>query len=166
MTSEPPLRLAMTEAARDAAGRLFAETVATLRPLLPETTEIHHVGATAVPGCLTKGDLDIVVRVAPEDFTAADQALALRYARNTGSVRTRDFSAFETPDAEPPLGIQLAAKGGDHDFFHLFVARLRAEPDLVARYNALKRRFEGQPMEIYREAKSDFIRAVLATGDA
>ena len=154
----------MTESARYAAGRLFAETVEALRPLLPETAEIHHVGATAVPGCLTKGDLDIVVRVTPEKFAVSDQALALRYARNTGSVRTHDFCAFETPDSEPPLGIQLTAKGGDHDFFHLFVERLRAEPDLLKRYNALKRRFEGQPMEVYRKAKSDFIRAVLAAG--
>ena len=159
--AEPPFRLADTEAAREAADRLYAETIEWLRPVLPESAEIHHVGATAIPGCLTKGDLDMVVRVEASDFPAADRALDSRYARNTGSVRTECFSAFEQPESVPPLGIQLTAKGGAYDFFHLFVARLLAEPALVACYNDLKRRFEGKPMEDYRAAKSDFIGHVL-----
>ncbi|MFD0988061.1 GrpB family protein [Methyloligella solikamskensis] len=163
---ESPFRLADMEAAREAADRLFAETSESLRRVLPETAEIHHVGATAVPGCVTKGDLDIVVRVRLPDFAAADRVLSARYARNSGSIRTETFSAFEKPDASPALGIQLTAIGGEHDFFHLFVSRLLADPQLVSRYNALKRRFEGKPMEDYRAAKSDFIGQVLkASGD-
>ena len=160
-TAEPLFRLADMEAAREAADRLFEETVRSLRPVLPETAEIHHVGATAIPGCLTKGDLDMVVRVAASDFRTADRALGARYVRNTGSVRTETFSAFEQRESVPPLGIQLTAKGGEQDFFHLFIARLLADPALVARYNALKRRFEGKPMDVYRAAKSDFICQVL-----
>jgi GrpB-like predicted nucleotidyltransferase (UPF0157 family) len=159
---EPSFRLADKERAREAADRLFSETVQSLRPHLPASAEIHHVGATSVPGCLTKGDLDVVVRVAASDFAAADRVLGSRYARNAGSIRTEIFSAFESPDSVPPLGIQLTAKGGEYDVFHVFVARLLEDPKLVERYNALKRRFEGQPMEAYRTAKSAFIREILA----
>ena len=42
---------------------VVAKLNASLRPLLP-TAEIEHIGATAIPGALTKGDLDVMVRVA------------------------------------------------------------------------------------------------------
>ena len=108
-----------------------------------------HVGATAVPGCLTKGDLDVVVRVEPADFAAAEARLAGRFGRNAGSVRTEDFAAFAEAGRSPPLGIQLTVKGGALDIFHAFAAALRGDPALVRRYNALKLRFRGRPMAVF-----------------
>lgn len=70
-----------------------------LRPrlavVLPSDAVIEHVGATAVSGCLTKGDLDISVQVDPQAFAAADLALSGLFERNAGSVRTDSFSAFK-----------------------------------------------------------------------
>jgi GrpB-like predicted nucleotidyltransferase (UPF0157 family) len=60
---------------------------------LPATADVRHIGATAVPDCLTKGDLDIVVRVPSDDFADADTALATLFARNEGSIRTEGFSS-------------------------------------------------------------------------
>jgi hypothetical protein len=60
--------------ARAAAEALFASTGAEIRALLPYAADIRHIGATAVPGCLTKGDLDIVVN----GRTGADGRPALR----------------------------------------------------------------------------------------
>ncbi len=148
--------------AREAAERLFQQVEAELRGLLPASADIRHVGATAVPGCLTKGDLDIVVRIAAEDFVAADAALAGRFARNMGSKRTDSFSSFEDGAASPHLGIQLTVVGGEDDSFHLFAEALRREPELVARYNALKQAFVGEPMQVYRSAKSAFVKEVLS----
>ena len=111
MGSEP-FTLADTESARVAAERLFASVRETLAELLPPTADIRHVGATAVPGCLTKGDLDIVVRVPANDFAAADAVLASRFARNGGSIRTDTFSAFEDGSSQPHLGVQLAVITG------------------------------------------------------
>lgn len=147
--------------ARRDAERLFARVNAELGALLPACTEIHHVGATAVPGCLTKGDLDIAVRVGPGTFAAADAVLASKFARNAGSKRTDAFSAFEDATATPHLGVQLTAKGGADDYFHLFADALRRSTELVAAYNALKQRFDGKPMDAYRNAKSAFIEDVL-----
>lgn len=119
-----------------------------------------------MPGCLTKGDLDIVVRVQREDFQAAEAALAARYARNSGSVRTNEFAAFEDETCTPHLGIQLTVKGGGVDVFHQFAAALRADPALVKRYNELKLAHDGQPMDRYRAAKDAFVTDALRLGSA
>ena len=119
------LRLINPERARDQAERLFGLTRAALQSVLP-TADIRHVGATAIRGCLTKGDLDIVVRVPAKDFAQAETVLATRYAFNSGSTRTTDFAAFEDATTDPPLGIQLTVIDGPFDFFHAFVEALCA----------------------------------------
>lgn len=153
------------DAAGVAAERLFERVAAELEALLPASADVRHIGATAVPGCLTKGDLDVVVRIEANAFAEADRVLAQRFSRNEGSKRTGSFSAFEDAHAVPHLGVQLTVKGGADDYFHLFVDALKADPALVEAYNALKVRLAGQPMELYREAKSAFIRNVLARQD-
>lgn len=150
------------EASRRAAERLFAETALRLRSLLPASARVRHIGSTAIPGCLTKGDLDIVIRVEQQDFAQADEILASRFRRNTGSARTASFSAFEDSDVTPCLGIQLTLIDGPHDDFHVFAEALRRDAELVARYNDLKRTFDGRPMDDYRAAKDKFIAEVLA----
>ena len=152
-----------TAAAVSAAHAAFAALQARLSPLLPAARDIRHIGATAVPGCLTKGDLDIVVRVQLADFAATEATLAKLFERNTGSVRTADFAAFKDDLADPQLGIQLTAIGGAFDNFHCFVKRLQRDPALVEAYNDLKRRFHGRAMDEYREAKGAFVATVLAT---
>lgn len=150
------------EAAVAAAQHLYAKVEQRLKRDLPPGVDIRHIGATAVPGCLTKGDLDVLVRVPPEGFAATESALARLYERNLGSLRTETFAAFEDAAETPHLGIQLVAAGGPQDFFHHFIEALRASPELLADYNALKRRYDGSSMDAYRSAKDRFIARVLA----
>jgi len=161
MTNEPPFTLVDPQEARAAAQRLFETVKGALREVLP-TADIRHIGSTAIPGCLTKGDLDIAVRVPVDAFPAAEAALARMYVRNDGSIRTATFSAFEDGASDPHLGIQLAAIDGPSDFFHLFVEALLSDPELVEEYNKLKRAHAGQAMAAYRTAKDEFIESVLA----
>ena len=161
MSNEPPFQLVDTEHAREKAQRLFERVRNSLVPLLPSDVDIRHIGATAVPGCLTKGDLDIVIRVPGKAFQQADALLARHFARNDGSVRTASFSAFEDATTDPHLGIQLTMISGPHDFFHLFVEALRRSPELVSEYNTLKLLHEGNDMAIYRAAKDAFVERVL-----
>ncbi|MGE0629230.1 MAG: GrpB family protein [Hyphomicrobiaceae bacterium] len=161
--TEPPLTLADPERARADAERLFDVVSISLAAVLPRSADIRHIGATAVPGCLTKGDLDVVVRVPAADFDAADALLASRFARNEGSVRTDAFSAFEDAGCHPHLGIQLVAVDGPLDEFHRFVEALLKSSALVDEYNTLKRRYVGVEMETYRAAKGAFVEKVLAT---
>jgi GrpB-like predicted nucleotidyltransferase (UPF0157 family) len=161
-SKEPPFALVDAERACKAAQRLFATVRELLAARLPPTAEVRHIGATAIPGCLTKGDLDIVVRIPAEDFAEADAALASLFTRNEGSIRTGTFSAFEDATNDPHLGVQLAAIDGPFDTFHLFVEALRRSPQLVEDYNALKRRHDGLDMDVYRAAKDAFVEQVLA----
>jgi GrpB-like predicted nucleotidyltransferase (UPF0157 family) len=160
MSLETPLRLVDPELARLRAESLFERTRAALQTVLP-MADIRHIGATAIRGCLTKGDLDIVVRVPSDDFTHAETVLSNRFSRNQGSTRTSDFAAFEDVSTDPHLGIQLTAIGGPFDFFHEFVEALGASPQLVREYNALKSAHEGHEMAVYRAAKDAFIDRVL-----
>ena len=149
---------------RATADELYEYTRDRLVEILPPKSLIEHIGATAVPGCLTKGDLDLVVRVEAPLFAQADRALVSMFDRNAKSVQTESFSAFEDRSANMSVGIQLTTIGGEFDVFHQFADRLRQNPNLVEQYNALKRRFEGKSMEDYRDAKSAFIESVLNAG--
>lgn len=144
------------------AASAYSEVARILTARLPSSVEIRHVGATAVPGCLTKGDLDVVVRVPPEAFAEADGVLASLFARNEGSDRTETFSAFTDEAAAPPLGVQLTVMGGPYDDFHAFVEALRASPSLLHAYNALKREQDGVDMDAYRLVKHEFVERVLS----
>ncbi len=162
MSNEPTFTLVDAEGAHEKAQRLYEAVSTSLKAVLPPTADIRHIGATAVPGCLTKGDLDIVVRVDAGHFDDADSAIAYRFTRNEGSVRTKTFSAFEDDSNDPHLGIQLAAINGPFDFFHHFVEALRQSPALVREYNELKCVHDGGAMAVYRAAKDAFVEKVLA----
>lgn len=159
--TEPFILAHDPEAARQAATALFQSLRAQLAAIVPASAEVLHVGATAIPGCLTKGDLDIVVRVDPSHFTTVEGRLAASFDRNAGSIRTDHFAAFEDQDAHPHLGIQLTVKGGVFDVFHLFAEALRADRDLVERYNALKLRHHTRSMAHDRAQKDAFVAEVL-----
>lgn len=154
-------RFRLDSSAGVAAERLFPSLRHRLAAVLPTDAVIEHVGATAVRGCLTKGDLDICVQVSQETFAAADRALGALYERNVRSARTAAFSAFKQDDVRPPVGIQLVVRGAPLDVFVRFRDRLRADPALVDRYNDLKRAYDGTAMCDYRAAKSAFIEQVL-----
>lgn len=129
---------------------------------LPQSAEVEHVGATAIPDALTKGDLDIAVRVNAADFATALSVIEAHHRPNLRSVRDETFAAFEGEAASLPFGVQLVVKGSRLDLFTGFRDALIADPQLVERYNALKQRHDGGDMALYREAKAAFVKEVLA----
>jgi GrpB-like predicted nucleotidyltransferase (UPF0157 family) len=74
------------------------------------------------------------------------------------------FASFVDPDAsDPPVGVQLVVAGSkDEALFEPFVAALRDDPELLAEYNALKRRLDGSDYELYTREKGEFVERVLA----
>lgn len=135
----------------------YAQIEAELRGLLPDGVAIHHIGSTSIPGSLTKGDLDVCVRVTTHAFRTCEEILASHYPRNTASVRTESFSSF----GDDTVGIQLVVAGSELDGFLDFRDALEANPALIAAYNALKQSWHGKDMTPYREAKAAFIEKVL-----
>ena len=69
--------------------------------VLPDA-EVEHVGATAVPGALTKGDLDVLVRVPASRFAQSVAALGDLYAVHQAHNWTETLASFIDPAARAP----------------------------------------------------------------
>lgn len=126
--------------------------------------EIEHVGSTAIPGALTKGDLDLLVRVPTEQFATAVATLRGLYAVHQPENWTPTYASFVDPrSCDPPVGVQLAVAGSADDaLFAPFRDALIADPALLAQYNALKLSLEGADVEHYTDVKGAFVERVLA----
>ncbi|MCT8137315.1 GrpB family protein [Anaerobacillus sp. CMMVII] len=133
-----------------------------IHELLPEA-DIQHVGSSAIPNSLTKGDLDIQVRVNTEAFLTAVKALSTIYESNEGSIKTDFFRSFKDDHAVPPLGVQLTVIGSEFDDFWKFREVLLMNLQYRHEYDQLKKQFEGKEMEDYREAKHAFFQRLMKT---
>jgi GrpB-like predicted nucleotidyltransferase (UPF0157 family) len=122
---------------------------------------IEHVGSTSLPDGLTKGDLDVQVRMRAEDFDDACRALASIYADNPGGFTDRGRS-FKDDSSDPPLGVHVTIIGGPSDIQSKQRDLLRRRPALRAAYDELKRGFDGGDMDAYREAKDVFFTRLAA----
>jgi GrpB-like predicted nucleotidyltransferase (UPF0157 family) len=147
---------------REAAAVAFEEHRARVRGLVPGA-EIEHVGSTSVPGALTKGDVDLLVRVRRDDFDAATLALKGHYAVHQPANWTPTLASFaDHGSADPPVGVQLVVAGSPDDaLFGPFRDALIRDPRLLAEYNALKRRQDGEDYQRYTDVKGRFVERVL-----
>lgn len=141
--------------------RVLECTLPALRRLLP-TAEVEHVGATAVPGALTKGDVDVVVRVPAGEFPLAVEVLRSHFEVRQPENWTPAFASFGDDTRELPLGIQLVVQEPRGDFLTRMRDRLRACPEALAEYNALKARYAAEGPEAYWGAKDAYLRRILA----
>ncbi len=140
---------------REIACREFSRIEAVIKRTLPDT-QIEHVGSTALPHGVTKGDLDIQVRIDAPRFDAAKAALAHEFALDPDNVWGDGAVSFKIEDAEIPTGVHLTVVGGPFDLQWRFRELLKARPDLLSEYDDIKRRFEGGRVIDYRNAKAKF----------
>ncbi len=153
--------LALTEGESFAALGHFSEIASSLAARLP-WAEIEHVGSTAVPGCLTKGDIDVLVRVDRDDFERSALVLDGLLARSPRNAAADDYVEYDYLSGTVVASVQLVAAGSWHDRrFHGLKAALLLDPAAVELYNGLKLRHAGRDMEGYRQAKSEFIDSLL-----
>ena len=151
-----PLRPA--ETVIDAARRIAEDVRARLAPLLP-AHELTLIGGSSVPGALTKGDVDLHLTVAPADFAATVGTLRSLY-RVVHPEIWQDTLATFAVEAGLPTGIAVTPAGSEHDHrFRRGWELLRADPALVAQYNAMK----AGGAEGYEDRKSAFFTR-LVTG--
>ena len=128
---------------------------------------IEHVGASSIPGAISKGDLDICVVVAARDHSAAVQVLeASGYLVKGDTLRTPELCMLQSPRSDVDVALQVVAEGSEFEFFMRFRDALRADPNLVERYNQLKYEFASSGAERYRNEKAKFIESVLRACDA
>lgn len=129
---------------------------------------IEAVGASAVPGAWSKGDLDLALIVHQADVAAVCAQLQDRgYRLKHGTLQTDALRMLEWTPEHDAHAVQLVAAGSV--FERLFIAfrdRLRCDPPTLQAYNALKREAAAQGEVEYRRRKSAFIGAQLAADPA
>ncbi len=156
------MRFKPEEVNREAVAACFAEHRAAIEALIGGA-QVEHVGSTAVPGALTKGDLDLLVRVPEERFSDAIDSLRSLYSVDQPENWSSTFASFrQEPGGDVPVGIQAVIAGsGDDSLFLEWRERLRSEPDLLERFNDFKRSQVGADPDRYVAAKARFIEGVL-----
>ena len=128
---------------------------------LLQGADVQEIGATTIPGAITKGDLDLLVRVPAGDFATARAALGGSYAVHQLENWTETFASFHAYARYPDVGIHLVVEDSAEDVL-LRGSRdaLLADPALRERYNALKREHEGGDPDEYWRAKSAFFESL------
>lgn len=134
-----------------------------LEALVPDA-EPHHIGATSIPGAVTKGDVDVLLRVAPDRFAAAVTMLGQHFAIKQPANWTSTFASFgDDTGYELPLGIQVVVKESSEDFFLFLRDYLISNREALGEYNRLKMRHSAAGPESYWTAKDEFLTKILAS---
>jgi GrpB-like predicted nucleotidyltransferase (UPF0157 family) len=125
--------------------------------------QVEHIGATSVPGALTKSDLDLQVRVEQGHFASAVEQLKGLYQIHQPENWTSCFASFKDEgNLNLPVGVQVVVADSEIDYFARLRDLLIAQPEILAELNELKSRFEGKDMESYIEAKGGFYERLLS----
>lgn len=164
--AEKPEVFTLSRSASSHARSSFCVTAGVLSSALPHA-EVEHVGSTAVPGCLTKGDLDVLVRVDRRDFQQSARVLDELLTPSTRNNRTDEYAEYDYALDGVSASVQLVAAGGSlDDHFHRLKAILKSDPEALEEYNSMKVLHDGWGMDAYRVAKERLIDSLLAADSA
>jgi len=106
--------------------------------VLPDA-ECHHIGATAIPGAVTKGDIDILVRMSPVRFKASSRILGVHFEVKQAKNWTSSFASFgDDVSYGIQTGIQLVARDSESDFLVYLRDYLIEHPEALEAYNRIK----------------------------
>ncbi|AFZ47791.1 protein of unknown function UPF0157 [Cyanobacterium stanieri PCC 7202] len=131
--------------------------------LIP-TANIEHIGATSVPGLLTKGDLDLQVSVSAQEFNQAVIVLSKEYSDHQLENWTTSFASFKVEEhCEIPVGIQLVIEYSESDIFAKSRDLLIAQPEKITEFNKLKQFYADEGICSYMKHKAEFFEKLLAT---
>jgi hypothetical protein len=133
-----------------------------LAVLLPHPHELVLVGGSSLPLALTKGDVDLHLRVPISAFAPVVTALSEIYEVVHPEIWQTTLATFVV-EAALPAGMAVTPAGSEHDLrFTRSWERLAADPALVVAYNDLKVRHRDDPGE-YERQKSAFFDSLVSS---
>ena len=133
-----------------------------LAVLLPNPHELVLVGGSSLPLALTKGDVDLLLRVPVDAFPQVVNALNEIYEVVHPEIWQTTLATFAV-EAALPTGMAVTPAGSEHDLrFTRSWQRLAADPALVVAYNDLKVRHRDNPGE-YERQKSAFFDSLVSS---
>lgn len=159
------MTLKSSEELAQVVAEILHDVRARLCKVLPNA-ECHHIGSTAVPGSLTKGDIDVLLRVERAGFLKAVEVL-----RGTFDVKQPEnwephFASFGSDTMYAlPLGIQIVVKDSEADFFLFVRDHLISHPEALEHYNRLKVAYVDKSADEYWHAKDRFLASIVAKRD-
>mgnify|MGYP001614103237 CR=1 FL=1 len=140
----------------------FEKEKGELLKILPQA-DIQHIGSTAIPNAMTKGDLDLQVRVEKDDFQEAVEKLKKLFEINQPDNWTENYASFK--DDKRDIGVQLTVKGSyDDRQFQGQQQLLSNNPKVLEQYNKMKLSFEGKDIKDYRAARAKFFEELKNEG--
>lgn len=155
------LKLLLPDQYQQAAERTFSSVRDAMISALP-LAQVEHVGSSAIPGAISKGDIDVCVIVEADQHQEAISMLQqMGYTVKPDTLRTPALCMLQSPRTDVDLALQVIAKGSKFEFFMTFRDALRNDPSLVQKYNELKLRHQMLGVTQYRAAKGKFIEDVL-----
>lgn len=129
---------------------------------LVPTAQVEHIGATSVPGLLTKGDLDLQVSVSLQEFNQAVVLLQTEYSNHQLENWTESFASFKVEGgSDIPVGVQLVVRDSQSDIFVKSRDLLLAQPEKLAELNQLKQFHANGDMDTYIKHKGEFFTALV-----
>ncbi len=134
---------------------LFKRERKKLRNSLP-WSHIEHVGSTAIPGALTKKDLDIQIRVNAADFKKTIIILKIFYEEHHPKLWNDNFAIFKKDDDDFPIDLMVTVLQSSYDDFYKIRDYLIKNPRKLAEYNELKVKNIGKDYQEYVKAKQNF----------
>ncbi|AZB90715.1 GrpB family protein [Acinetobacter pittii] len=135
----------------------YQKEISTLLPF----AKIEHIGSSAIPNAISKGDLDIYIEVIPEQFEfVIEQLKTLNFIEKQNTLRTHELCMLESLNNDD-VAFQIVVTDSVFTFFLTFKNKLISSPTLVNEYNQLKLQCSHLDPDQYRTIKSDFINRVL-----
>lgn len=140
--------------------QLFNSYHKDISSLLP-FAQIEHIGSSAIPNAISKGDLDIYIEVKPEHFEfAIAQLKTLNFIEKQNTLRTHELCMLESLNNDD-VAFQIVVTDSVFTFFLTFRNKLIDSPLLVNEYNQLKLECSHLDHDQYRTIKAGFINRVL-----
>ena len=123
--------------------------------------ELVLLGGSSLPTALTKGDVDLHLRVPAAEFDRTVALLRGVYQVVHPEIWQETLATFAVP-AALPAGVAVTPAGSVHDVrFRRSWQLLAADPQLVEAYNTMKLRHRDRPEE-YERHKSAFFDMLVA----
>jgi hypothetical protein len=118
--------------------------------------ELVWTGGSSVQGALTRGDVDLHLRVAPDLFENAVELIRRDHVVVHPEIWCDTLATFAV-EAPIAAGLAVTPIGSEHDFrFIRSWHRLRNEPLLLAEYNDMKLAGESLDLNEYESQKAAF----------
>jgi GrpB-like predicted nucleotidyltransferase (UPF0157 family) len=145
-----------SEKFKKAADEIYLMQKKRILKLLPNS-DLKHIGSTAISDALTKGDLDIQVRVTEANFYNAINVLKSIYKVNQVDNWSKTYASFkDDTNFKIPVGFQLTVIDSEDDNLFKTQQLLLKNPKVLKEYNQLKLRFQGKSINNYRKEREKF----------